>query len=283
MAWIILEGLDRSGKSSVAEYYKSQGYHYVHMNAPDKKYSSDGYAGPGYIDEMVELYTSCDGRDVVFDRSIYGEKVWPAVFGRTSQLSYEDFEVLEDFERQNETQYILMWDPNFDEHWARCVKDREPLKRHQFNHAVAMYERLENYGFIKKNLSEFAEVQEFLNRRKSENTDKSSPTSEKSIRDAKKNTPSTGECSITSEQVLSGMATQQIKLEKANAINSLLNSRIIKKRGPIFDPLEKDLRDFLNNKLDDIFGNSKEDDFTEQEIQVLKLYAARILEKHKEK
>ena len=46
--WIILEGLDRTGKSSVADYYRQQGYEVVHMSAPDKKYSQSGYTGPSY-------------------------------------------------------------------------------------------------------------------------------------------------------------------------------------------------------------------------------------------
>ncbi len=282
MAWIILEGLDRSGKSSVAEYYKSKGYHYIHMDAPDKKYSEEGYAGPGYVDEMLELYTTCDGRDVIFDRSIYGEKVWPAVFGRDPQLSYEDFEVLEDFETQNNTEYILMWDTDFDAHWERCVKDNEPLRRHQFNHAVAMYERLENYSFIKKSLPEFKEVQEFLNGSGSGDSDRqTSSPAEGAI--AQETPTISRKHSETSDKVLPGMAAQQMKLEEANAINSLLKGRIIKKRGSIFDALEKDMREFLTRKLEDIFGHTNEKSFTEQEIQVLKLYAARILEKHKER
>jgi len=281
MAWIILEGLDRSGKSSVAEYYKNKGYHYIHMDAPDKKYSQEGYAGPGYIDEMLELYTACDGRDVIFDRSIYGEKVWPAVFGRDAQLNYEDFEVLEDFEKQNETSYIL---DNFDAHWQRCVDNDEPLRRSQFNHAVAMYERLENYGFVKKSLPEYQALPDFnsVESAEQESEDRSSTSSEESTRTTKETKTTKAKRSTPSVKKSSAVAVQQLKLEEANAINSLLQSRIIKKKGQIYDDLENDIREFLGKKLENIFGSDDNNNFTDKEIQVLKLYAARILEKHKE-
>jgi len=94
LAWIILEGLDRTGKSTVAELYKKQGYEVVHMSAPNKKYKEDGYAGPLYIDEVLDMYMQYDGQDVIFDRSPYGEAVWPHVYGRPPMLDEDDFEVL---------------------------------------------------------------------------------------------------------------------------------------------------------------------------------------------
>ena len=72
MAWIQVEGVDRSGKSSVAEMYKTQGYEVVHMDAPDKKYFIPGYSGPSYLEEMVDMYTKYSGKDVVFDIRIVG-------------------------------------------------------------------------------------------------------------------------------------------------------------------------------------------------------------------
>jgi len=280
MSWIILEGLDRSGKTSVAEFYKNKGFHYIHMEAPDKKYREKGYTGPGYVDEILELYTQCDGLNVIFDRSIYGEKVWPAVYGRNSQLSYEDFEILRDFEEQNGTEYILMWDQDYDAHWNRCVTNNEPLTLGQFNHAVAMYERLENNGFVKKQLTELKEVTDFITKKEesvSEDT-RESINNDVEIADNKES------LHINDSQHASVIKTpQQIKLETANAINALLSSRIIKRRGDTFDSLETDIRDFLQDKLSRIFGvDDDNDDFTEQEKIVLKLYAQRILEKQKE-
>lgn len=284
--WILLEGLDRSGKSSVAEYYKSKGYHYVHMNAPDKKYSGKGYAGPGYIDEMLALYTTCDGRDVVFDRSIWGEKIWPAVFARNPQLSYDDFEALQDFEKKNKAEYVLMWDQDFDAHWKRCHDDGEPLNRGQFNHAIAMYERLEGYGFIKKSLPDFKGVAALAKTMAADEAAKNETETDKSndhatAAESVKNT--TNVASSSTQATIDGKSPQQHKLEKANAIDTLLASRILKRKGLAFDDLESDIRDFLQDKLNNIFNKSNNNEFTDEEKQVLKLYATRILKKHKEK
>jgi len=294
MAWIILEGLDRSGKSSAAEYYKSLDYQYIHMDAPDKKYSEPGYTGPSYIDEMVDLYTSCDGSNVVFDRSIYGEKVWPAVFGRDAKLDYGDFDILQDFENKNETEYILMWDQNFDAHWDRCVANDEPLNRGQFNHAVAMYERLENNGFTKKQLPEFKEVTEFIAAKEANNskekaekgTEETSGSTGKADNDvmaAKDNKRGSSSIPTDAQSAsVEGKTVQQIKLDKANAINTLLSARVIKRKGDIYDMLEDDIRTFLQDKLGKIFGTDSDKDFTQEEKLILKLYANRILEKQKE-
>ena len=94
MAWIILEGLDRTGKSTVAELYKRQGYEVVHMSAPNKKFTQPGYTGPSYLDEMIDIYMKYSHKDVCFDRSPYGETVWPFVYGRKAQLSEEEIESL---------------------------------------------------------------------------------------------------------------------------------------------------------------------------------------------
>ena len=85
--FLILEGIDRTGKSTVAKYYKAQGYEIVHLGAPDKKYTEPGYEGPSYFDDMYKMYSSYHGMDVVFDRSPYGELIWSAVYGREPLLT----------------------------------------------------------------------------------------------------------------------------------------------------------------------------------------------------
>jgi len=102
VAWIILEGLDRSGKSTLAEIYKNQGFQIVHMEAPNKRYFKPGYAGASYLEEILEMYSKYAGKDVVFDRSPYGELVWPEIFGRQALLDDEDFEYLRQIEFNNE-------------------------------------------------------------------------------------------------------------------------------------------------------------------------------------
>ena len=142
--WILIEGLDRSGKSSLSKHYKDQGYEVVHMEAPDKKYFRDDYSGESYLEEVVRMYSEYDGKDVVFDRTVYGELVWPNIFGRVALLNEEDLEYLAMMERNNEASKILMYDANTDAHWQRCVDNNEPLTRQQFGRANVFYERLVN-------------------------------------------------------------------------------------------------------------------------------------------
>ena len=158
MAFILIEGIDRSGKSSVAKYYRSQGYEVVHMSAPDKKYFNDKYVGPSYLDECVDMYMKYSGKDVVFDRTPYGELVWPDIYGRKPMLDLEDIEVLREMEDSNDAIRILMCDPDFDAHWKRCVENNEPLNRPQFNKAAAYYERLtSSHNFNLRCLGDFEE------------------------------------------------------------------------------------------------------------------------------
>ena len=56
MSLICLEGLDKTGKSTIAALYADLGYATIHMSAPDKKFNDPKYIGATYFDEM-EKYT----------------------------------------------------------------------------------------------------------------------------------------------------------------------------------------------------------------------------------
>ena len=239
------------------------------MQAPDKKYSQDGYAGPSYADEMIEKYMEFDGHDVLFDRSIYGEVVWPPVFGRDAQLSDEDIEALREFEERNNAEYILMYDEDVEGHWARCVNNNEPLNRGQFNHASVAYGQMAaKYNFTKKQLKDYKDMK--------------IPVEKEEI-PAKLEEEKNIEIAKTKQAPLEATKTKgQIKLERANAINQVLNNRIIKRKGDIYDALEKDIREFLEDKLGTLFGTTSKS-FTEEEINVLKLFCKQMLNKAEEK
>jgi hypothetical protein len=158
MAWILIEGLDRSGKSSVTESYKKQGYAVVHMEAPSKKFYAENYSGETYFEELVRMYSKYAGQNVVFDRTPYGELVWPNIYGRRALLEAEDLDYLGELERNEKAERILMYDKNTEAHWQRCVDNNEPLTRQQFGRASIFYERLaSDYGFKKKQLTDFDE------------------------------------------------------------------------------------------------------------------------------
>jgi thymidylate kinase len=263
MSWIIIEGLDRSGKSTVAEHYREQGFKIIHMLAPDKKYSQPGYIGPSYLDDLLSIYMDNTNKNIVFDRSSYGEFVWPTIYGRESQLTEEDVEALIEIENQNDAKRILMYDPNIEAHWQRCADNNEPLTRRQFNGARQLFDSLiSRFGFKKTTLPNFL------------GTDIISEESKEESKVLKT------EESI-SHPVIEVKNDEYTKLAQANAINQILSSRIIKRKGNEFDKLEKEVRIFLHNKLATLFGNVNNYSFTNEETIVLKEICKKVLTKQK--
>jgi len=292
MAFIILEGLDRSGKSTIAEHYKKLGYKIIHMSAPDKKYFQPGYNGESYLEEMVALYTKNAGSNVLFDRSVWGELIWPNVYGRQAMLSEEDLDYLAGIERNNDVERILMYDANIDAHWQRCVDNKEPLTRQQFGRANIFYERLvKDYGFTKKQLSDFPGFEHIKSGRDEQRAAKNIPTDERELSKSSGNSDATWTSTTTTvmgedisvrsvPRTSSDVGSIEDKLERANAIRSLLQGQILKKKGGSYDDLELILREFLQQELDKLFTPQRgNQELTDEEISVLKLYVKRIKEK----
>jgi hypothetical protein len=291
MAFIILEGLDRTGKSTVAKLYEAQGYKVVHFTAPDKKYSQPGYAGPSYLDSIIEMLVSLSGQDVIFDRSWWGERVWPFVYGRTSMLSEEDFEILQEIEDQNSTTRILMHDADEFGHWQRCVENKEPMNGSQFKSARQLYYALaEKHGFVLRT------KQDFDSGSAGESADAGAATVV--VQPSKVDVG--GKIGIVENAPSDKRPTpaglvltpEQTKLQQANAINEILSSRIVKKKGSEFDAIERKIRSFLNTELGVLLGTApiqpaqqvqatptQQLPFSKEEIVVLKTFINRIKEK----
>lgn len=284
MPFLLIEGIDRSGKSTAAEKYRDLGYEVVHLSAPDKKYSKPGYIGPGYVDEMLDLYMKYDGKDVVFDRTIYGELVWPEVFGRKPMLTEDDFELLADFEYRNNAEKLFFYDTNLEAHWKRCVDNNEPLTRSQFLLANKAYNKLvTEHGFKKTTLHDF------LKTLPSQSQATASVEEEKPDQAPEVKTP-VQPIDLPSHQPTkdkgeaSELTEQQKRLQRANAIDSLLSKRIIKQRGEFFDSLELEVRSFLNIKLEEIMtGGTTLDNavFSSEDLEILKAFISRIKQNSK--
>ena len=266
MALIILEGLDRTGKSSVAQYFQDKGFDVVHMSAPAKGTAPDTYMG-----EMVDLLTSLAGKDVVLDRSHYGELIWPNIYGRKPLLAPEDIDALREIEDSLGVERILMHDPNVEAHWKRCVDNNEPLTKAQFVKARSLYNNMaDNYGFSKKTLQDFPEASQLA----AQVSASAAPaTHSESVQ-------SDGQAS-SSSSISDSRTPQQIKLDRANAINEVLAKRIIKGKGAVYDDLERAVRGFLNTELGKLFGQNQtqKSDFSPEEVQLLKFFCERLKSK----
>lgn len=281
MAFIILEGLDRTGKSTVAELYKKQGYEVVHLSAPDKKYTEDGYTGPSYLDDVLDMIMEYDGRDVVWDRSWYGELVWPHVYGRKPMLDDEALEIINEFEERNQVEKILMVDPDTESHWKRCVENKEPLNRSQFMVANQLFSKLAHkHGFMPRELKDFNEhpgakgkdtplIQEEKSdvERKDTSVDSTLPAADP-IKTVKKPKETTNQA--------------QEKLERANAINGILSKRIVRQRGVVYDKLDTEIRSYLKDQLALLLGGTTDTSLTKDEIQVLKVFCERLKQRSSE-
>ena len=301
MSFILLEGLDRSGKSSVAKHYESKGYKVVHMSAPDKKYFRPDYSGESYLEEVVRMYSKYDGQNVVFDRTIYGELIWPNIYGRVSLLNEEDIEYLSLLERNNDAEKILMFDADVESHWQRCVENEEPLTRQQFGRANIFYERLvKDYGFVKKELPDFPEIGVSRSRR---DDSKGERNISRDVQNTPSNVADNGSSRSSNKEAEMGAESPnkmgdlpnsntlgdvdsatsiEHKLEKANAIRSLLQGAIIKKKGGVYDDLDASIRVFLQRELDEIFSPRPSiKAFNEDEITILKHMAQRVKDKLK--
>jgi len=247
----ILEGLDRTGKSSVGEYLKSQGFELIHQSAPPKGMTPDAF-----LEEQMEIISSASAKDIVLDRSYYGELVWPAVYGRESILTDDNLEVLKELEQSVGVTKILMVDNNVEAHWARCVANNEPMTKPQFINARKLFSVLaDKHGFVRKTLQDWPQLMPAQ-------VPEPKPLVE---------TPATA--------ATLKLTKEQIKLETANAINDVLSKRIIKSKGPIYDQLENNIRIFLNNELGKIFGANTQapvSQFSAEEVQLLKFFLEKL-------
>lgn len=257
MALIILEGLDRTGKSSVAAHYEAKGYEVIHQSAPAKGMTADNY-----LEEQMQLVSQAAHKDIILDRSYYGELVWPQVYGREPLLNDDGgLEALRELEESVGTTRILMHDPNVEAHWKRCVDNKEPLTKPQFIKARTLFSTMaDKHGFVRKTLMDYPEIP-VVQQPKSE----VAPSAPAAPMGAK-------------------LTAEQVKLETANAINEVLGKRIIKQKGPIFDKLEINLRTFLNTELGKILGTKTENpvqQFTAEEVEMLRFFVKQLKERQK--
>ena len=272
--FIILEGLDRSGKSTVADWYRSQGFEYVHMLAPNKKFSQPGYTGPSYLDECVEMYVQYANKDVIFDRSVYGEIIWSKVFGRKPQLSEDDIEVLREIEDQNQAKRILMVDPNVEAHWKRCVDNNEPLNKQQFVAARTLYSNMAHtYSFDILDLPTFLSEKGQSLPSKAEKVDAAKP--EPAAPTPPEQKP------VVSDK--SKFTPEQERLLRANAINSILSKPLLKNREWPYNELEDDVKKYLNVRLGELLGGQASPSLTSEDVAIVKEFVNRLKERQSTK
>ena len=283
MALVLLEGLDRTGKSTVASYFESLGFERIHMSAPPKGTTSDDY-----LQQMVDLLSSAATKDIVLDRTHYGELVWPQVYSnpqkpRKALLDEEQIEILREIEDSVGVQRIWMTDNAIDAHWKRCVENNEPLDKSQFTRARALFSSMAHkYGFepitLPQFLAKFPDAKEHAELKNAEALEQKtlqqepvSDTTEAAVVETKPVVPTKK----------SGKSPEQHKLEVANVINDILSKPILKGKNPVYADLENEIRAFLNAKLGKLLGGggSSELSLTPEEVRFYKEMYKRAIDK----
>lgn len=271
MALIILEGLDRTGKSTVASYYQAQGYELVHMSAPPKGTTYDDY-----MQDMTDLIASAATKDIIFDRSHYGELVWPEVYGRKPIITADDFEHFTELENSVGVYRIFMHDRNLEAHWKRCVDNKEPLTKAQFNRARSLFSQMAHkYNFESVTLDEF--YKKFPDAK--DMAVIGSPSNNADDSNGVASTGTSPEVNPAPVASYAGKTKEQTKLERANAINDILSKRILKAKGQVYDELENELRFFLNSKLGTLLGEENNLQLTSEEVKFYKAMFKKAMNK----
>jgi hypothetical protein len=130
----------------------------------------------------------------------------------------------------------------------------------------------DKYGFERKTLKDFPDAEQPLPIEV-----KVAKLSEPST--VADNTTSTATGKIGSNTVLT-KTKEQLKLERANIINEVLDKRIIKGKGPMYDEVERSVRHFLNTELGKILGTaSATPGFSNEEVELLRFFCKRLKDK----
>jgi len=174
-----------------------------------------------------------------------------------------------------------MHDPDLASHWKRCVANKEPLTRDQFKQAHSLYitELQDRYGFKSQELKEYS-IHFLLD----EDTAKKAEELQKNViytETIKTGENSTAQITMYGEPKKedNGKSSEQLRLEKANAINDVLSKKIVKGKGKIYNEIESSIRNFLNNELGKTLGQVQDQTLNGQEIEFVKALVKRALEK----
>jgi hypothetical protein len=226
---------------------------------------------------MIDLVSSAANKDIVMDRTHYGELVWPQIYNRKALLTDDDIEAIREVEASVGVQRLWFTDDNLSAHWQRCIDNKEPLDKAQFTRARGLFSSMASqYGFEKVTLQtflkQFPEAQAIADEMagtalatKTVQVTGSGDNQVTTVVDA------TAEPISTTGVKHTKKSAQQQKLDVANAINYIMSKRILKTKSTVYDDIENEIRHFLNSKLGKLLGGeSSELSFTQEEVQFYK-------------
>lgn len=141
----LLEGMDKTGKSTTTELLRRKfKADFTHMSAPSKWHTEESYFA-----ECLHILAMTAGKNIVFDRSWYGELIWPSIYGRKAMLSVDKVQALTAAARLLHTDgvnLIYMYDDNKENHIKRLESFKEPI--YKYDLAIDKHTEVANeFGF----------------------------------------------------------------------------------------------------------------------------------------
>lgn len=119
---IILEGIDRAGKSTFAKWLAdNKGFRQFHFGKPD------GNAFVEYADFLFNtVEPNAEKDDFVIDRYMYGEFVYAPIYGRKTHMDYHKLRFLESYFAKYDTRLVIAENP-LDENWRLIQEENEGI------------------------------------------------------------------------------------------------------------------------------------------------------------
>ena len=137
----LLEGMDKTGKSTTTELLRRKfKADFTHMSAPSKWHTEESYFA-----ECLHIIALTAGKNIVFDRSWYGELIWPEIYGRKALLTEQKVQALTKVARllhPDGVKLIYMHDDNKEAHLARLASFKEPV--YKYDEAINKHDEIAN-------------------------------------------------------------------------------------------------------------------------------------------
>jgi hypothetical protein len=291
---IILEGASKVGKTQIAKALEEKGYKYIKFNKPNEKYLDPNFTGKSYYDSIMDMLslTLTKHQDIVFDRSPLSELVYSDILRKgKSQLNKKQFEEIYKFIISSQMiEPYLMIDEDKDSHWNRHLKHYNDISKEDFNKILNKYVSLsDEYDFKKVTKKEIMKKLGIKSKDLKKDNTKIVPKNE--VNNKIKNETNIKIKNEIQEDSIEEKVEKKVnevnididyKIEMANIIKKVIKKRIIQGKTEIHDILEENIKDFLNEKLEHLFSPvEKNENFTQEESEVLKMMAQRVLNKTK--
>lgn len=144
----LFEGMDKVGKTTAAETVRKKiKGEIVHMGVPSKWHTPETYFA-----ECLHKLALTAKKNVVFDRTFFGELIWPSIYGRSAMLSEDKVATLLQAAHHmhpDGVHLIYMHDPDKEAHIARMEAFGEPV--YKYDEASSIHREVlakNNFQFI---------------------------------------------------------------------------------------------------------------------------------------